>query len=426
MYTLEVKLNPKGYEAFLDKRFRNAFRLKKEVIKWFNRQEHLRTESEEYKILAKKQQAYSELEKQLKDEKDKAKKQELKEAKKALGSDLKKEWIELNNSYQLGSGKFVKYTQLGQATNMYQRFTADNDSVHWSTFNDIAMTVKQAYLKRRKQAESKNFLPSPRYFDFNTLWYRKCLNNITNTGVYFGKRKNKVFIPFKFEKDMEIRFLYALERQDLVQFALKRIAVHGKYKYSLLLVFEGIPYGVDKELENKGTVKIFLDVKKLAIKAVNAKNDTVRLFDLSNDFGYSEKLADLDRKIERSRRLSNPQNYNDNGTIKEGRLTWNYSNNYQKLRDKKRYLWHKITKSRKNRFGQIANELLLMGDEFVIYKKDFKSLQKRKDYNPEEMNWFDKRRQQGFEIMFNAPYEFLSILKIKLGYKEKELLEITE
>ena len=38
--------------------------------------------------------------------------------------------------------------------------------------------------------------------------------------------------------------------------------------------------------------------------------------------------------MDRSRRATNPQNYNPDGTIKKGKKTWKYSNRYKKLKAK--------------------------------------------------------------------------------------------
>ena len=50
----------------------------------------------------------------------------------------------------------------------------------------------------------------------------------------------------------------------------------------------------------------------------------------------------------------------------------------------------------------------------------------RKDYNPEEMKWTDSRKQRGAEIMFNAPYEFIELLKQKASYLGLSYSEITK
>ena len=40
------------------------------------------------------------------------------------------------------------------------------------------------------------------------------------------------------------------------------------------------------------------------------------------------------RAMDRSRRATNPQNYNPDGTIKKGKKTWKYSDRYKKLKAK--------------------------------------------------------------------------------------------
>lgn len=440
-YTLKINLDAKGYEEFLEKKFKYGYKLKRAVTNWFNMQEHRRRSSEEYKFLAEKTKELNELQKKIAGEKDKEVKKRLKEEYKEQSSYLKEAWIDLNNSFDLGSGKFVNYSKkLGQASHMYQDY-ADRGIVAWSTMENISQTVKQAYLKRRGQSSSDNRLPVGRYIDFNTLWFRAMKSgNISSTlsldGIAFtkhydksvgNKRKEKIIIPFKFRKEDDIKLSYALEMQELATYAIQRILdKNGKWKYALLMVFNDVPYGVDKELINKGKVELTVDVNQLAIRAKNLTDGTEQVFDLTNDFGYSELLSDLDRKIEAKRRELNPDNYQPDGTIKRGKYQWTYDKSYYKLLARKRYLWHKIKANRKLRFGQITNGILALGDSFVVYKEDFKSLQARKDYNPEEMNWFDTRKQRGFEIMFNAPYEFISILKNKLSYKNITLTEITK
>lgn len=308
---------------------------------------------------------------------------------------------------------------------MYERY-AEEGIIHWSTMEILSQTVKGAYLQRRKQGESSNHVSIGRLTNFTTLWYRKCNNNVTDEGVFFatGKGRNdKLFIPFAFRREQEIKVAYALEFQKLALYAIKRTLVKGNiWKYSILLVFDGVPYGLDHELPNKGNVEIKLSVEQMAITAAR-DNETI-VYDISNDFGYSKRLAELDRAIESKRRSLNPDNYDENGVPKKGKRVWVQDSAYKKLLEQKHYIWHKVKKIRKNRFGRIANQILMLGDTFTLYQEDFKSLQSRKDYNPEEMSWFDQRKQKGFEIMFNAPYEFVAILENKLSFKDIKLNKI--
>lgn len=422
MYTLEIPLNTKGYDDFLAKRFKYGYKLKRAVTNWINCQEHRRVSSEEYKSLALRTKELAELKETISKEKDKTKKLSMKETHKELSAILKADWIALNDRFGLNSGKFIRYKELGQATAMYERY-AEEGIVHWSTMEILSQTVKGAYLQRRKQRESSNHVSVGRLVDFTTLWYRKCNNYVTDEGVFFatGKGRNdKLFIPFAFRRGHEIKLAYALEFQKLVLYALKRTLVKGNvWKYSILLVFDGVPYGLDHELPNKGNVEIKLSVDQMAITATR-DNETI-VYDLSNDFGYSERLTDLDRAIESKRRALNPDNYDENGVPKKGKRVWVQDSAYKKLLDQKHYIWHKVKKIRKNRFGRIANQILMLGDNFTLYQEDFTSLQSRMDLESEEMSWFDLQKQKGFKIMLNAPYEFVTILENKLSFKGVKL-----
>ena len=46
-YTLEVPINSKGFDEYLEKRFKYGYKLKRELVNYFNRQEHRRRQSDE-------------------------------------------------------------------------------------------------------------------------------------------------------------------------------------------------------------------------------------------------------------------------------------------------------------------------------------------------------------------------------------------
>lgn len=422
MYAIKLRLDAKGYEEYLEKRFKIAHRLKNKVVQYYNRQEHRRQSSDEYKALGEKQGHYAKLKEKYNETKDKAEKKALKSLISEMEKELKTEWIELNNSFNLANSKFVKYKELGQASYMYENYTKQG-LIEWSTFEDIAVTVKQAYLKRRKQGKSKNFVPFTAYDNFTTMLYRKVNNNISEKGVLVGKRPNKVFFPFEFVADDEIRFTYALERHRLAFYKIKRVRDRwGRWNYWCVLTFDEAPYQ-HKRLHETGRVDIRIDVPYLK---VYKDGDLVKEYDLNNDHGMSKRLSEYDRQLEHLRRINNPDNYNEDGTIKEGRHKWNYSNHYKKVANRRRSMWHKIGAYRKNRFGQIANEVLDLGDEFYINKKDFKKLQERRKYYNEKKEQKESTANKGKEILFNAPSELVSVFRTKLGYLDRELHEIDE
>lgn len=425
-YTLKIQIDPTGYTEYLEKIFKHAYKLKRELVNYYNRQEYRRRSSDDYKYLAEETKSLNELQEKIKGTKDKELKKALQNEYKERADEIKKGWIALNNAFGLGIGKFVDYKNLGQASVMYERYAKDG-IINWSSFENMAQATKQGYLKRRSQSDSDNFMRVPKANAFTTIWYRKCNTNISMDGISFGKRGSKITLPWSFRNDDEIRLSYAMEMQKLALYAIKRVRLKDNtWKYYALIVFDGVPYGTRNSLPTKGKVVISLDIDKLEIVAKNDFVNKELRFDLTNDLGYSKKLSEIDTMMNESRRVNNPDNYEENGVIKSGVHSWKRTNNYIKLSNRKRYIWHRIKLYRKNRFEKIVNDILGLGDEFIVYKEDFKSLQKRKDFDKETMSWFETRKQRGFEIMFNAPYEFLMLLNMKLSYFGKTAEQITK
>ena len=88
---------------------------------------------------------------------------------------------------------------MGQVSVMYKRYSNEG-ILDWSNVENMAQATKKAYLKRRSQSDSDNFLKVPRMIDFTTIWYRKQNHNVSLEGISFGKRKNKITLPWKFRK----------------------------------------------------------------------------------------------------------------------------------------------------------------------------------------------------------------------------------
>ena len=73
----------------------------------------------------------------------------------------------------------------------------------------------------------------------------------------------------------------------------------------------------------------------------------------------------------------NPDNYNEDGTIKKGKKTWVLSNRYKKLRTKHTELCRINAINRHLAINEEVNELRSLGDIFVTEPKNAKKLQKR-------------------------------------------------
>ena len=83
------------------------------------------------------------------------------------------------------------------------------------------------------------------------------------------------------------------------------------------------------------------------------------------------------RAMDRSRRATNPQNYNPDGTIKKGKKTWKYSDRYKKLKAKHAELCRINAVNRQLAINEDANYLRSLGDTFVTEPKNASKLMKR-------------------------------------------------
>jgi hypothetical protein len=82
-----------------------------------------------------------------------------------------------------------------------------------------------------------------------------------------------------------------------------------------------------------------------------------------------EQQAELQRKLERSRRAMNPDNYNEDGTIKK-RVSWVRSKRYVKTLMELKEINRKQTAIKKQQYEELANEIIKLGDSFLVKKPD--------------------------------------------------------
>ena len=116
--------------------------------------------------------------------------------------------------------------------------------------------------------------------------------------------------------------------------------IRGKYRVYLHLTIEGRAkpkydrFGNPRHKYGRGMIGADIGTQTVAYTStteVGLKN----LSERGRSIQKSERLERLYyRAMDRSRRATNPQNYNEDGTIKKGRKTWRYSNHYKKLKEK--------------------------------------------------------------------------------------------
>ena len=111
--------------------------------------------------------------------------------------------------------------------------------------------------------------------------------------------------------------------------------------------------------------------------------------------------------MDRSRRATNPQNYNEDGTIKKGHKTWRYSNHYKKLKEKHSELCRINAINRQLAINEDANYLRSLGDVFITEPRNAGKLMKRaKETTVNSRGKFNKKKRFGKSIKNRCPSGF--------------------
>lgn len=142
----------------------------------------------------------------------------------------------------------------------------------------------------------------------------------------------------------------------------------------------------------------------------------VEINKLAPNIEEDEKVtARLKKKLDRSRRATNPHMYNEDGTNKKGERQTVFSKSYDRTRKQLAEAQRKLTVKRKIAHNELANKILEYGDTFKVETNSFKSMQARsKTTSLTKAGKIRSKKRYGKSIKNRAPSEFLLILKNKL------------
>lgn len=221
---------------------------------------------------------------------------------------------------------------------------------------------------------------------------------------------------------------YQALKDEICYCRIKRRFIKGKYKYYLQIVFKGVPpMKINKDGEVKrhignGTVGLDIGTQTIAI----VSNVDVKLLELADRVNNIEKeKRRILRYIDRSRRANNPDNFNEDGTIKKGKLKWVKSNRYIKAQNKLRELYRKQADVREYQHQLLSNYILSLGNKIKVEEMNFKGLQKRsKKTEKNDKGKFKRKKRFGKSLANKAPAKLLTILDNKLKYFGEKLIKV--
>lgn len=249
----------------------------------------------------------------------------------------------------------------------------------------------------------------------------RCLTAKKNsTGIRFsldeGNRIGTVkWQGLVFSVDLSKCTLYEWQalQSEICYCAVKREKIKGKWKYYIQITLKGhVPDKFDKqtgELKRqlgKGNVGLYFTSTSLTVSTENGVK-TYHLEIKNNE----DKKTELLQKMDTSRRATNPDNYNEDGTSKEKSEIkgWHFSKAYKKYRAELYEIYRKECEEKKLLQEILANEVIASGDVFNCNKMDFKFLQ----------------RNLGKKIQSASPAMLKTTIERKLSYHDVSINEIS-
>lgn len=149
-----------------------------------------------------------------------------------------------------------------------------------------------------------------------------------------------------------------------------------------------------------------------------ASDTEVALKELADKVNNIEqKKRVLQRKLDRSRRATNPDNYAPDGTIRRGvKLTRNKSRKYLKCQKELAYIQRQQADIRKRQHNELANHLLILGDRFYVEDMEWPALTHRakKTEISEKTGKIKRKKRFGKSVGNKAPATLIGLLDLKL------------
>lgn len=278
--------------------------------------------------------------------------------------------------------------------------------------------MESELIKDQYRCEEDKVNPCVHYKRKDSL---RCLTAKRNsTGIRFSLDEGNKIGTVKwqglvFSIDLSKCTLYEWQalQSDICYCAVKREKIKGKWKYYIQITLKGhVPDKFDKqtgELKRqlgKGNVGLYFTSTSLTVST----EDGVKTYPLEIK-NNEDKKTELLQKMDTSRRATNPDNYNEDGTSKERDEIkgWHFSKAYKKYRDELYEIYRKECEEKKLLQEIIANEVVASGDVFNCNKMDFKFLQ----------------RNLGKKIQSASPAMLKTTIERKLSYHDVSINEIS-
>lgn len=229
-------------------------------------------------------------------------------------------------------------------------------------------------------------------------------------GLYLACRKPR--------NEKEAWYVHESLKDDISYCEIKRKIFNNGWHYYAIIVLKGeAPKKHRQEQKACSAGRTGIDIGVSTIAVVGEQEVVLQeLAPRMNE--YNRKIERILRKMDRSRRASNPGKYNGDGTInRKDRTKWVFSNHYRKLKRELRTAYRQKSAYIKQSHRELCAILIQNSNEFYVEKMNFRGLQKRAKKGT-------RKKRFGRSLNNRCPALFVSLLKEKAAQYGLSVMEV--
>ncbi len=334
-----------------------------------------------------------------------------------------------SNSGKRPSGGISDYVSKLWSHRVGQDRTLSDFGINGSILEELGLHVMSAWGKRLYTPKASR-VSFKEYGDINSFGCRYHKGNFAGFTINLeeefitynmngrrGKFADIIKLPIDFSREKNDYAAYALKGgiDSLRKLIILRKNIRGRNKYYLQLTISGEKPQKGRTL-GRGNVGIDIGPSTIATSSLQGVHFD-KLADKCDNIEHELYL--IGRKMDRSRRANNPQNYNPDGTIKRGvRLVWKKDcevKRYASLKLKRRELYRRQAEIRKLQHLEMANAMLSQGDTFIVENNPIDAWVRRAKETTKTKTGKNRcKKRYGKSVANHAPAMFVSILKNKV------------
>ncbi|GJM56436.1 hypothetical protein EROP_01290 [Erysipelotrichaceae bacterium OPF54] len=252
-----------------------------------------------------------------------------------------------------------------------------------------------------------------------------CIGGKSNTnGAKFDKESlsvvwNGLYLACRKPRNgKEAWYVHQSLKDDISYCEIQRKMFNNGWHYYAIIVLKGeAPKKHRQEQKACSAGRTGIDIGVSTIAVVSEQEVILQeLAPRMNEF--NRKIERILRKMDRSRRASNPGKYNGDGTInRKDRTKWVFSNHYRKLKRELRTAYRQKSAYIKQSHRELCAILIQNSNEFYVEKMNFRGLQKRAKKGT-------RKKRFGRSLNNRCPALFVSLLKEKAAQYGLSVMEV--